>query len=1327
MSATEPAVRIYCLRPFRIEVGSAPLQFSRKAPRKPLELLKTLIALGGERVPIETLADALWPEGEGDQTARSFNTTVYRLRRRLPPNALVVQDARLSLDPVQCWCDCVALRHTLARVRHAVREGDARGAGDAVEAALELYQAPFLDGEYEPPEILSTRETLHAAWLRHVAEAGQFLEHRGETGQALRLYARAVEVDPVAEELVQALLRCCADQGRAAEGLVTHERLRELLRARYGVAPAAATEAAAAQLRAAAAGPPVGAAPAGTAPHGEGVSPMGPAREAPAHPEPPDGPSPVERRRVAVLCIEAVRGGAGNGADAEDPESRQAHWQGLRADIEAAVARHGGMVNQVTGQRVTAVFGLPAAHEDDPLRAVRAARAVLHPGTDGERRLGLRAAVESGLVVTGAGGPDEGRFAVAGAPLDAASALLPRARADGLIVGTTAYRTVGQMLRTRPVRNGRALAGYHVLGEATDVAGPMPATRQGLTPFTGRADALRQLHRALADTLAGAGQLVTVSGEAGRGKSRLVAEFLAGLDTGAVTVREGRCHAYGTATPYHPFLDAIRRALLDEPEAPPETQRERLVERVLSLEPALEAHLPFYLHLLSLPAGEQPLPGHLQGDALRHAFEEALGAGFAALARQRPSVLVLEDWHWADEASEGALRHLAGLVPALPLLLVVLYRPEYVPEWLPPAGQLPLVLEPLVAEEVAAMLAHLWETGTVPDELAGRIARQTAGNPYFVEELGRALDEAGTVQRRADGSMALPEGEALQLPETVEATLRARVDRLAPGPRETLRRAAVLGRHFERRLLAAIHPAPQRLVADLDRLIAAGLVQPTAVLPEPAYRFRHDLAQATVYDSLLLSQRRELHGTVGAAIERLYAGQLEAHYESLAHHFSRSADTDKAIDYLEKAGDKARASFAMTTARTYYGLAIEQLRHRPSHPDADRRFVSVAIKWARLSTGLPSEDMLHALEEAQARAEAVGDREALYLAKSLCAYISFLFNRNEQAQAEAKAVIRAAPGLSEQESAGIARMTLGTLCYWGTAYAEAINYLTDAVPALRAETSRFYEGLASAHLGLAYAMTGDFAGARAAFEQAQDIAERSGLRFLQSWVTYWTGYHHAMRGQWPEAMRLCEAGAALAEEIGDPWTHAWATTVRGHVAVAAGNGADGLATMARGVAALEATGVPLVMSFAYGTYAEGLALTGHAGEVMAQVDKALACRAQGDDYGQANALRATMVAAACRPRLDRAAAANAAEEAIGATRSRSAWPDEAVTRFRDAECLHKLGDAGAARAQIDEAEPLFAEMGMDWWTEQARALRARLDAGEPFRWFAPYVDGPPGR
>jgi tetratricopeptide (TPR) repeat protein/class 3 adenylate cyclase len=626
---------------------------------------------------------------------------------------------------------------------------------------------------------------------------------------------------------------------------------------------------------------------------------------------------PSERRRAAVL-VSTVSGyhALVEHLAAADAERLVAGIRDLAVDV---VGRHGGIVNQAIGEEIVSVFGVPIAHEDDELRAVRSAVELharvrtLPVDTASTAAVRIQSALHAGPVAAQRLHEGPRRYALVGTTGQVAARLATAAGRDEILLSPDCQRIVAPFFHTVPSPSvvldpdGGPVAPFRVTGP-TGLETRLEASEQsGLTPYVGRQSELALLEHHVERACAGGGRLVTIVGDAGAGKSRLLHELRHRVTTaGGVRLLHGRCRAYGDTAPYSPFIEILRDAL--HMRAAAGTDSGAIVARIEAIDAALEPFVPLYLHLLSVPSDSHALPRHLQGEHLQAALLDALAALLVALASREPIVAFLEDWHWADAASRAALGRVAEIVPAHALLFVVTTRPgRHVIDEHPGEGTR-IQLDPLERSASAAIIRSVLRADRVPGTLVQRLFERAGGNPFFLEQLCCALRELGAVAAPGGGD-ALVEGgvESLLLPDTVQAVIRTRLDNLEPDAHEVLRVAAVIGREFDHALLAHVLGPDVDLLSALEKLRRSGLLQQTSVAPQAGYRFTHVLTQEVSYDSLLAHQRKVLHGTVGRALERHCGERLDEHAASLARHFARAEAWPEAVRYGRRAANRASA------------------------------------------------------------------------------------------------------------------------------------------------------------------------------------------------------------------------------------------------------------------------------------------------------------------------------------------------------------------------------------------------------------------------------------
>lgn len=1335
-----PPVRVYTLGRFALEVAGEPLRFGGRTRHKPLELLKVLIALGGESVPLERLSEALWPDSDGDRAHSAFTTTLNRLRKLVGHETLRLQDGRLSLEPGLCWVDVRAFAEQVARTAQAMLDDDVDAAAHAGEAALALYQGPFLDGEFEPPELLSRREKVHGQFLRHVTELGRFHCERHEHQRAAGLFRRGLEADDLSEELYQHLMRCLLEQGRLVEGVSVYRRCREIFRATVGIDPSAETEALHQALLAAQSAQQPTPEPAPTpdaAPPADRTTAVAAAPVAPPPPPVPEvlvpavptiTPTPagpllpvVEGERGPATVATHVLDGYGALSERLDPEEADTVLDDLHTRAEAIVARHGGTVNLYLRDELIAVYGMPQAHEDDPAQAVRAARE-LH---DMVRRispevaartgtpLALRTGIHTSVVVAQ---PRQGQVRLSGDAVDVGAHLVGLARPDDLLISTRTRRLVGDFFISEALPHmavpGRLepLAPWRITGTSGVRSRLEAAVQRGLSPFSGRSAELATLQACLERAIAGEGQLVTLLGEPGVGKSRLLLEFQQTLDWDRVWVHEGRAQAHGAETPYLPFQDALRRTLGLRGDLTQAELAERAVASIRKIDPALESCIPYLLHVLSLSHPEHTLPDGLRSADLLQRLQDALVALTVQGARLRPQVLMMEDWHWGDEASTAVLRAIVGVMASHPIILVVTSRPEGAVNWGPLSFHTLLALKPLDTAGTAELVHAALGTRDLPPGLVERIHQRTGGNPFFVEELCTSLMEEGSIQVTDGRAVLTGSLETLALPDTVQAVLRTRLDRLDPDARRTLRLASVVGREFDRRILERMVSADVPLHACLERLKAVELVQQTQVVPEAKFRFKHVLAQVVVYESLLLAERRKLHALVARTLETLYPDRLEEHYEALAYHYHLSNEHERALHFLELAGDKAAQAFALESARHYYRQAVERLDGQAPTPEQHRRRIDLTLKWAEASQYTPTERQLEVLAASRRHAEALQDQARLASVIYWRGRHLYVLGHMSRARAEFEHVGTLAEALRHEELQARCNGFLGRYCYHIADYdrgAEHLRRCTAMMDRLGLDEESLYAtSMLAVNLGWCGRFTESFELYDAMIERARRLSNPT----RESAAQVFLAMVHALRGDWAEACELARTGTRVADRLVNSAISGMGRWTEGVARFMLGEREAGLGLLEE-IHHWQPAGRPGRMLMFPAWLVELNALAGDAEAARAAARVALAMREDtGQRTGDPSLYRGLAMTEALAAKPDWAQVEAHGKEALRLARHYGALPDHAITAYRMATLMHTKGDPAAARSHLAQANSLFREMDMAWWQAQAATLEIRLSA-----------------
>ncbi len=844
----------------------------------------------------------------------------------------------------------------------------------------------------------------------------------------------------------------------------------------------------------------------------------------------------------------------------------------------ADVHRYEGTINQFLGDGFMALFGAPIAHEDHARRALLAALSIQQRvrGMDGAANgeIQLRMGLNTGMVVVGQIGDNlRMDYTAVGDTTHLAARLQSRADpgtirvAEGTRHAAAAHFAFKHLGRQTLKGIAEPVDVFEPLGEKAGgdaVANPQLAG-VGL-PLVGRQQELAALSRDFCEPGQRHGRVVLIRGEPGAGKSRLLAEARRQMPQ-RVLCLEGRAVSFGRSLSYWPFMQVLRAALeITEGDAEAEALRKLEAQGQSLFGPQAAEVVPYLATLLSIGlSGEhEKRVKFLDAQAMKRQVFLSMRQLFERLAQRQPVLVVLEDWHWVDQSSVSLLEHLLPLAASEPLSFWLTSRSEPTAPLehlrqsttgLPGMHFEEIVLSPLSEEHSGALIGAIIGTPGLPQTVHEQIQRRTAGNPFFIEEVIRALVGDGTLTRDPrDGSwrLARPLAE-VSIPDTVHALLQARIDRLEDSVKSVLKLASVIGRSFFVRVLKSVCEAGDDVEGGLGRLENEQFVQLLERLPELEYVFRHALVQEAAYDSILGERRKAIHRSVARAIESLFADRRDEYASLLAYHFARAEDWPSAQVYLLAAGDQAGRIAADAEALEHYR-------------QAEATFMKVA---ARDLTPLLRASMERKLGQAF---YGIGnyDEAVAHLTNAL-AYLGIDYPKSRAGVRFAIArhigahFLRRGFGRwmgttmsadAAQEASAIAE-SLAWLDY----YADEDRFALDSLIAL--STGERSGDLASttrgiATLGLVLVMLGLHRLARQRILEAVATAQRAnvteamaGALFVRGWFE-WTG------GMLDEALSSLDQAASAYQSIGDlrGWagassTSGWVLARRGHFAQAA--------------------------------------------------------------------------------------------------------------------------------------------------------------------------------
>jgi predicted ATPase len=701
------------------------------------------------------------------------------------------------------------------------------------------------------------------------------------------------------------------------------------------------------------------------------------------------------------------------------------------------------------------------------------------------------------------------------------------------------------------------------------------ASRYRLTRFVGRQSEMEQLNKALEQAKAGHGQIVGTMGEPGLGKSRLFYEFKL-LSLGGCVVLEAYSVSHGKATAYLPVIELLKSYFRIESQDDERTRREKVTGKVLNLDRSLEDTLPYLFALLGIE--EQPSPlAQMDPQIRRRRTFEALKKLFLRESLNQPLVLIFEDLHWIDGETQGFLDVLSESVASAKILLLTNYRPEYRHEWGQKTYYTQLRLAPLGTAEAEELLTFLLGTDTSLTAVKRLILAKTQGTPFFLEELVQTLVEEGALVGERGHYRVAQTLTELHISPTVQGVLAARIDRLAPDEKALLQQLSVIGRQFPLSLLRQVIAQPE---ADLYRLLASlqhkEFLYEQPAFPESEYIFKHALTQEVAYGTVLQEQRKTLHERTGHALETVYAATLPEHYSDLAHHYQRSANTEKAITYLQLAGQQAVQRSANTEAISQLTEALDLLLTRPETPERAAQELSL-----RLAVGPPlmaSQSWTSlAAEQHYTRARALCDQIGDIPQRFPVLWGLWLFHLSRGELRTTQVLAEECLQLAEQTNdAGLlveAHSAVGPTFLFRGEFVRAREAGGQGVALYQPQ----YQALTPLYGGLNPKSTclivmemslwalGHPEQALTRSRESLQMSQELGSLYNLARDLVWIAWLHIERGEGRVAQERAEAAIALSSEHGFPGFIAWGMAFRGGALIAQGQWKEGIAQVRQGV------------------------------------------------------------------------------------------------------------------------------------------------------------------
>jgi class 3 adenylate cyclase/predicted ATPase len=1012
-------------------------------------------------------------------------------------------------------------------------------------------------------------------------------------------------------------------------------------------------------------------------------------------------PSHAERRPLTVLFCDLVNSTVLSRQ--LDPEDMARVMGAYQDEVAREVARYDGHVAKFLGDGVLAYFGWPRAHEDDAERAVRAGlsltEAVSRLQTPAGESLVARVGIATGLVVVGDMPSESGtdKDAVVGETPNLAARLQAVARPGRVVVSQDTRRLLGQLFELESL--GRHdLKGFAEPVSAWEVSGESLAESRfdalhgaGLTPLVGREHELAELLDRWQLAREGEGQVVLIASEAGVGKSRLVSTLRERLGDGYTPVSH-----YGS--PYHansalyPVIRLLERAAGFERTDAPGTRLEKL-ESLLALgSESLRDTVPLIAALLSIPLDGRYATLDLNPRQQRQKTLEALVDQLRGLAARQPVLAVFEDAHWMDPTTLELVDMIVQRARNQTILVLVCFRPEFVPPWTGHPHVATLALSRLSRRDGAAIVDKVTGGKPLPAEVLEQILSKTDGIPLFVEELTKTVLESGLLSDAGDRFELSGPLPPFAIPATLHDSLLARLDRRAP-VKEVAQLGAVVGREFSYELLAnaSVQPEPE-LRASLEELVRSELVFCRGTPPEAIYSFKNALVRDTAYESLLKSRRQQLHARIAAVLEEYFPETVATEPEVLAHHLSQAGLHDSAVEYWRKAGEIAVRRSANVEGIAHFARALEALATQPGNRARSERELALQMALAVplvATKGHSAADVERTYSRAQALCEELGRQEVPFpVLRGL--WNTYLGRgRLQDAHDLAVRISTQAEAHEGPLEIALAHRALGSTLFFLGRFAEALDQtgraiaIDDSLESADSDSaqlflygerpgivSRLYGGWASWFLGFPDR-------AVASFDAALALAEKLGHAYTLAFATAFAAGMRNDRRDFAAALEFANATSRIAARHDLPVWSGESAVARGYAEASLGHHAEGIAHLRGGISALHRIGESHHRSHWLGQLAAAHLAAGAYRDALAALDEALEFVAMTQERYYA-------------PELDRLR---------GAVLTRQGKHDEADACFQAA--LRAAAAMGAKSLELRAATCLAA-----LWNEQGRRAEA---------------------
>ena len=919
-----------------------------------------------------------------------------------------------------------------------------------------------------------------------------------------------------------------------------------------------------------------------------------------------------ERRQLTVMFCDLV--GSTALSEQLDPEELQTVVRTYQEVSAEVIERYEGYIAQYLGDGLLVYFGYPAAHEDDAVRAIRAGLEILEALHRAQSQfpqpVQVRIGIHTGPVVIGqmGGGSRHEQLALGETP-NIAARVQGKAEPDEVVISAATQQLVAGLFETDD-RGRHELKGistsqplYRVTKEGAAQSRFEVAVRAGLTPLVGREHELGVLYERWTQAQAGNGQVVLLSGEAGIGKSRLVQELRDRTSQDGATRIAFQCSPYHQNSALYPIITHVERLLQFMPDDAPQTKLEKLQQILGQYQFPQPGTVSLFAALLSLPhpEGVPPLTGSPQQQ--KEQTQEALVAWLVEETERQPVYAAWEDLHWADPSTLEVLALLLTQVPTTRLLALLTFRPEFVPLWGTHSYLSQLTLSRLGQSHVNVMVEQVTGGKALPAEVMQQIVTKTDGVPLFVEELTKMVVESGIVQPVNNHYELSGPVSALAIPATLQDSLMARLDRLNAA-KEVAQLGATIGREFSYVLLQAVSSLKEATLRQgLRQLVDTELVYQRGLPPQAVYVFKHALIQDTAYVSLLKRTRQQYHQRIARVLEEQFPETVDTQPEVVAHHYTEAGLAAQAIDYWQKAGQRASQRLANAEAESHLSTGIRLLMTLPDTPERAQHelMFQLALGPVLMATkSIGHADTEHVYSRARELCLQIGETPQLFPVVWGIRRVYIMRAKYKTARELEEQLLRLAqsaqdPGLllEVQWAWATTSFWLGELAIARERYAQSLSLYDPQRHASHAfqfgtdpgVSARSYNALTLWHLGYP----------DQALEESQRsimLAQEVAHPLSQVYALYVSAWLHQLSRDVVAAQTQAEATIRLATEQEFPYWVANTGIMRGWALAMQGDGAAGITEITQSLTACRALGAKVGETKQFAMLAEAYSRSG---------------------------------------------------------------------------------------------------------------------------------------